>query len=149
MADITTALVSGGAGLLGAVIGALSTQLAAHKTRESDRRKRCVERVLTALTQLDQAYSAYVTATASGAEAAHVVLPLQGAVRGYNQAVEMVQNPWLRIAAAGYRDRLTEFYLMFGEPRDPLDNVRVVPTLQELNDEHARLSEKLRHYELT
>lgn len=148
MADVGTALISGGAGLLGAAIGALSAQLASRKTRESDRRKRCVDRVLAAITQLDKAYAEYVTAT-STPDDPKVALPLHGALRAYNQAVQLLHIPQLRSAATQYRDHLTEFYLMFGQPRDPLDVGRSVPTLQELNDEHADLSEKLRHYERT
>jgi hypothetical protein len=136
-------------GLVGALIGAFSAQLAARKTRESDRRKRCVDRVLAAITQLDTAYANYVTVSASGPDHPKVVLPLQGALRAYNQAVEMLHIPWLRVEATRYRDRLTEFYLVYGQPRDPLDASREVPTLQQLNDQHVTLSEKLRRYERT
>ncbi|WP_142253862.1 hypothetical protein [Mycobacterium sp. NS-7484] len=149
MADIATALVSGGVGLVGALIGAFSAQLAARKTRESDRRKRCVDRVLAAITLLDKAYAEYVTTSASAPDDPKTLLPLQGSLRAYNQAVEMLHIPSLRAAATRYRDRLTEFYLMYGQPRDPLDADRKVPTLHELNDEHVALSEKLRGYERT
>jgi hypothetical protein len=149
VADIATAVVSGGAGLVGALIGAFIAQLAAHKTRESDRRKRCVDRILAAITQLDKTYAEYVAASALKPDDPTVVLPLQGAIRGYDQAVAMLHIVWLRHAARRYGESLTEFYLMFGHPRDPLDDNRVVPTLQELNDEHAELAEKLRNYERT
>lgn len=149
MADIASALVSGGTGLVGALIGAYSAQLASRRTRESDRRKKCVDRVLAAITQLDRAYAEYVTASESNPDEPKAVLPLQGALRAYDQAVQMLHIPPLRNAATRYRDQLTEFYLMFGQPRDPLDTQRQVPTLQELNDEHASLSEKLRDYERT
>jgi dihydrodipicolinate synthase/N-acetylneuraminate lyase len=140
VADIATALVSGGAGLVGALIGAFSAQLAARKTRESDRRKRCVDRVLAAITQLENAYAKYVAAAAGDPDEPHLALPLQGALRAYNQAVEMLHIPSLRTAAKHYRDQLTEFYLLYGQPRDPLDADREVPTLQQLNDEHVSLS---------
>lgn len=149
MADLGTALVSGGVGLIGALIGAFSAQLASRKTRESDRRKRCVDRVLTAITQLDKAYADYVTAAANSPDDPKVLLPLHGSLRAYNQAVQMLHIPQLRAAATRYRNQITEFYLMFGQPRDPLDTDRAVPTLQELNDEHTALSEKLRNYERT
>lgn len=149
MADIGTALVSGGAALFGAVIGAWSAQLAARKTRESDRRKRCVDRVLAAFTQLDKAYADYVVATAVKPDDPHVVLPLQGALRAYDQAIQMLHIQSLRNAAVRYRNQLTEFYLMYGQPRDPLDFDRQVPTLQQLNAEHSSFAEKLRNYEKT
>lgn len=149
VANIASTLVSGGTGLVGALIGSFTALTAARKTRESDRRKRCVDRVLAAITQLDRAYADYVIAAGSNPDDPKVVLPLQGALRGYDQAVQMLHIVWLRNAAGRYREQLTEFYLMFGQPRDPLDTGRKVPTLQELNDEHARLSEKLRDYEKT
>jgi len=149
MADLGTAVLSGGFGLFGALIGAFSAQIASRRTREADRRKRCVDRVLAAVTQLDKAYAEYVTAAAKSPDDPKVVLPLHGALRAYNQAVQMLHIPQLRDAGTHYRDRMTEFYLMFGQPRDPLDTARTVPTLQELNDEHASLSEKLRNYERT
>lgn len=149
MADVATALVSGGVGLFGALIGAFSAQLASRKTRESDRRKRCVDRVLAAITQLDKAYAEYVTAAASNPDDPKVLLPLHGSLRAYNQAVQMLHIPHLRTAAVHFRNQMTEFYLMFGQPRDPLDAARSVPTRQELDDDHASLSEKLRHYERT
>lgn len=40
MADLGTALLSGGFGLFGALIGAFSAQIASRRTREADRRKR-------------------------------------------------------------------------------------------------------------
>jgi hypothetical protein len=95
------------------------------------------------------AYADYVSATESKPDDPRVVLPLQGALRAYDQAVQMLHIVWLRNAATRYRNQLTEFYLMFGQPRDPLDTERQVPTLQQLNDEHIRLSEKLRDYERT
>jgi hypothetical protein len=149
VADFLTALVSGGAGLFGAVIGAASAQIAARKSRESDRRKRCVDRVLVAITELDKAYATYATSASSERDEPRVALPLQGALRAYDQAVQMLHILWLRNAAARYRDRLTEFYLMYGQPRDVLDADRDVPTLQQLNDEHFELSAKLRNYERT
>ncbi|QNI08719.1 hypothetical protein GAN17_22530 [Mycobacterium kubicae] len=147
MADIGTALISGGAALCGAAIGALTAQAVARRTRDSDRRKRCVDRVLAAITQLDKAYADYMMAAANKSDDPHVVLPLQGALRTYNQAIQMVDNIWLRKHAVQYQEHLTEFYMMFGQPRDPLDAHRNVPTLQELDDEHFRLAEELRNYE--
>lgn len=147
VADLGTALISGGMGLVGAVMGVVSAQWAARGTRESDRRKRCVDRVLAAMTQLDKAYADYVTGTQVEPENRHLVLHVQGALRGFNQATEMLDITSLRTAAGRYRDNLTEFYLMFGQPRDPLDDDRNVPTLQELNAEHLDLSQKLRNYE--
>jgi len=144
---MTTAAITATSGLFGALIGAFSAQIAARKTRDADRRKRCVDRVLAALSQLDKAYAEWVVAAASDPNDPHAVLPLQGAMRGYNQAVEMLNIECLRNAAIHYRNQLTEFYLMFGEPQDPLDANRSVPTLQQLNDEHAYLSAKLRRYE--
>jgi hypothetical protein len=149
VADIGSALIAGGAGLIGALIGAFSAQIAARKTREADRRKRCVDRVLASLTQLDTAYAEYVVAAESNPADPKVVLPLQGALRGYNQAVQMLDNVWLRKHAIQYRNSLTEFYLMLGPPRDPLDDERPVPTLQQLSEQHDRLSEELRGYERT
>lgn len=43
---------------------------------------------------------------------------------------------------------MTEFYLMYGQPRDPLDAQRQVPTRQDLDTNHFDLGEKLRNYEL-
>lgn len=148
MADIGTALVSGGAALFGATIGALTALAVARRTRESDRRKRCVDRVLAAISQLDKAYADYVAATAAKPDDPHVVLPLQGGLRAYNQAIQLLHIGSLRNAAEKYRDQLTEFYLMYGQPRDPLDVGRQVPTLQQLNEEHSDLAEKLRNYEM-
>jgi hypothetical protein len=149
VADIATALVSGGVGLLGVLIGAASGQAASRKTREADRKKRCVDRVLSAITELERAYAVYAVAAASGSDDPHVALPLQGALRGYNQAVQMLHIESLRNAATRYRDLLTEFYLLYGQPRDPLDADRTVPTLQQLNGEHVYLADKLRRYERT
>lgn len=148
VADVGTALISGGAALFGATIGALTALAVARKARESDRRKRCVDRVLAAITQLDKAYADYVAATAAKPDDPHVVLPLQGALRAYNQAIELLHIGSLRNAAVKYRNQLTEFYLMYGEPRDPLDADREVPTLLQLNEEHSDLAEKLRRYEM-
>jgi hypothetical protein len=147
VADIGTALISGGAALFGAAIGALTAHAVARRARDSDRRKRCVDRVLAAITHLDKAYADYTMAAANKPDDPHVVLPLQGALRTYNQAIQMVDIIWLRNHAVQYREHLTEFYLMFGQPRDPLDADRNVPTLQELNDEHFDLAEELRNYE--
>ncbi|OBI82704.1 hypothetical protein A9X00_07085 [Mycobacterium sp. 1245805.9] len=108
--------------------------------------------MLAAITQLDKAYAEWVTAAASNPSDPTnptVDVPLHGALRAYNQAVQMLHIGLLRNAATRYREQLTEFYLMYGQPRDPLDTARNVPTLQELNDEHIRLSEKLRDYERT
>lgn len=150
MADIGTALVSGGAGLIGAAIGAISAQVAAWNTREADRKKKCVDRVLAAMTQLDKAYAEYVSETASSRGGPlEIALPVHSAMRGYNQAVEMLHIPQLRTALHKYAQHLTEFYLMFGQPRDDLDAARKVPTFQELNDEHLDLGGKLRDYEKT
>ncbi|MDO3110297.1 hypothetical protein [Mycobacteroides abscessus] len=149
MADIATAVVSGSAGLVGALIGAFSAQMAARKARDSDRRKRCVDRILAALNQLDKAYADYVMAAAARPDDPHVVLPLQGALRAYNQAAGTLNIESLRNAAVCYREQLTEFYLMFGQPRDPLDIDRPVLTLQQLNDQHSYLFDKLRRYEKT
>jgi hypothetical protein len=149
VADIGTALVSGGAGLIGALIGAASAQIAARMTRESDRRKRCVDRVLAALADLDKAYGVYAENAATDRDSPTMALPLQRAMRAYDQAVQMIDIPPLRTAATRYRDRLTTFYLMYGQPRDELDVGRNVPTLAELNHEHSSLTEKLRNYERT
>lgn len=149
MADVATPLISGAAGLLGALIGAFSAQLAARKTRESDRRKRCVDRVLAAMAALDHAYAEYVTAAAQKPDDPHVVLPLQGALRACHQAIQMLHIGLLRDAAYRYLNQLKEFYLMYGYPRDELDAEREVPTLQELNEHHILLTEKFRNYERT
>ena len=108
-----------------------------------------MDRVLAAIIQLDKAYADYVTAAADSPDDPKVLLPLHGSLRAYNQAVQMLHISQLRDAAVHYRNQMTEFYLMFGQPRDPLDTDRMVPTLQELNDEHASLAEKLRNYERT
>jgi hypothetical protein len=149
VADFVTALISGGAGLIGAAIGAASGQAASRRTREADRKKRCVDRVLTAITELERAYAVYTAAAASGSDDPHVALPLQGALRGYNQAVQMLNIESLRNAATRYRDLLTEFYLFYGQPRDPLDADRTVLTAQQLDVEHVYLADKLRRYERT
>lgn len=107
-----------------------------------------MDRVLAAIAQLDKAYADYVIATAAKPDDPHVVLPLQGALRAYNQAIQLLHIGSLRTAAVKYRDQLTEFYLMYGEPRDPLDADRQVPTLQQLNEKHSDLAEKLRNYEM-
>ncbi|OBK07207.1 hypothetical protein A5722_30595 [Mycobacterium vulneris] len=52
------------------------------------------------------------------------------------------------VLAWRYRDQMTEFYLMYGQPRDPLDAQRQVPTRQDLDTNHFDLGEKLRNYEL-
>ncbi|MGU3650714.1 hypothetical protein [Mycolicibacterium sp. A43C] len=142
-----TALVSAAAGLIGALIGAFSAQIAARKTRQADRIKRCVDRVLAAATELDKAYAAYVTQTIDKPDDPIAALPLHVALRTYDQSVHMLDNRHLRAAAMRYRDNMKEFYLVYGQPRDPLDDGRDVPTLQQLNAEHAELSEKLRRYE--
>lgn len=137
-------------GLVGALIGTLSAQGVARKARESDRRKRCVDRVLAALSQLDTAYADYVSTADTGAsDDLRASLPVQGALRSYNQAVQLLHIPSLRTAAMNYRDRLTDFYLVYGEPPDPLDAGRQVLTLQQLNAAHIYLSDKLRGYEST
>jgi hypothetical protein len=148
VADIGTALISGGAALFGAAIGALTAHAVARRTREADRRKRCVDRVLAAIAQLDKAYADYVIAVTEKPENPHVVLHLHGAVRAYDQAVQMVHILSLRDALIRFRENLTEFYLMYGQPRDPLDADRKVPTRQELDVELFDLGDKLRNYEM-
>lgn len=140
-------MISSFAALAGALIGAFSAQIAAKNTRASDRKKRCVDRVLAALAELDRAYASYATAATEKPDDPHVVLPLHGALRGYSQALQMLHIIWLRNHAVLYGEQLKEFYLMYGQPRDPLDLDRKVLTLQELNAEHFRFTEKLRNYE--
>ncbi|UVO11919.1 hypothetical protein NM962_18685 [Mycobacterium sp. SVM_VP21] len=149
MADFVSGLIPGGAGLVGALIGAVSAQAASRKTREADRLKRCVDRVLAAITEMERAYAVYAAAAASGVDGPNEALPLQGARRSYNQAVQMLNHWPLRNAAMRYQGQLTEFYLVYGQPRDPLDADRPVLTAQQLDVEHATLAHKLRNYERT
>jgi hypothetical protein len=57
--------------------------------------------------QQDRAYAYYVTASEVNSDDLHVVVPLQGALRGYNQVIQMLDIVWLRNAPGRYRDRLT------------------------------------------
>ncbi|MCP9276553.1 hypothetical protein [Mycolicibacterium arenosum] len=148
-ADLGTALISASAALVGSFIGLLSAQRAARGTRESDRRKRCVDRVLSAITNLEKAFAEYATAAVDERDSPKVALPLEGALRGYTQAVELLHIESLRNAAVRYQEMLTHYYLRYGQPRDELDAERAAPTLQQLNDEHFYLAGKLRNYEKT
>lgn len=149
MADVGTALISAAAALIGAFIGVISAQATARGTRESDRRKRCVDRVLTAITHLEKAYAEYAAAAVDDRDTPQVALPLQGAIRAYRQAVQMLHIESLRNAAMRYQNLLTQYYLVYGQPRDDLDAGRAVPTLQQLDEEHFYLAGKLRRYEAT
>lgn len=149
MADIATVLISGGIGLAGAFIGATSAQIAARKTRDSDRRKRCVERVLKAAAQLEVALLEYAIQAVSNADDPRISLALQASERSYNQSAEMLGIKWLREDALRYRDMLINYYLRYGQPRDKLESKSKETSLESLNQKHVRLVEKLRHYETT
>lgn len=92
---------------------------------------------------------AYAVAAATGSDGPHQALHLQGALRGYNQAIQMLHIKSLRNEAERYGNQLIEYYLVYGQPRDPLDADRDVPTVHELNTAHTYLSDKLRRYEKT
>lgn len=148
-ADLGTALISGGAALIGSFVGLYGAQRAARGTREADRRKRCVDRVLTAITYLERAFAEYALAAVEDRDTPKVALPLEGALRAYGQAVQMLNVECLRNEAMRYQASLTQYYLYYGQPRDELDAGRDVPTLKALNDKHAYLANKLRNHERT
>lgn len=147
MADLAVVLVSGSSGLIGALIGAASAQIAARRARESDLRKRCVDRALKSADALESAYVEYALQAISSRDDPATTLRAQAAMRSYNQSVTMLPVGWIQQAAENYRSTLVQYYLFYGQPRDRLDSRRVVPTLATMNEKHLALVRKLRAYE--
>lgn len=147
MADLATALISGGAALVGASIGAASAQVAAYMTRQADRRKRSVDRIIKALERLEAAYVEYVDAAQTSRDTPMAQLPVEAAVRGVDQSAAMLTHYWLRSQVEEYRDLLLKYYVLYGEPVDSLDVGLAAPTQNDLNQRHRDLCEKLRNYE--
>lgn len=139
---VVTAAVSAGSGLSGALLGYYSTQRAARGNRASDLRKREVDRLIVALSELEEAYAADAHSPRSDDTR------LRLADRGLDRAVGMVSHTLLRKHAESYALKLQTFYLYLDTAElDELDAEVKVPSADELKVVHRRLIEELRGYE--
>lgn len=145
---VLTAAVSAASGLTGACLGFFSTQLAARRNRDADKKKRGVDRLIDATEKLDAAYLTYTVAAETSDNPLRASARLQSADRFFDQAVGLIDHSLLRTEAQRYGSQLQKYYLHYGTTDlDDLDAGANVPTTEQLKRAHQRLVEKLRNYE--
>ncbi|NNG97263.1 hypothetical protein [Gordonia araii] len=121
-----------------------TAELVGRRNRGADARKRRVDRVVEATVRLEKAYTSY-RMDGDTKETTH---ELNAAIRLLDQSVAVCGDRWVADRAKSLKDGLRLYYLMFGQPYDPLNDEGMQPPgLGELRQRNEALGKALRTYE--
>lgn len=114
------------------------------RNRGADSRKRRVDRVIAASDRVELAYSSY----RFDGESTQSTHELNAALRLLDQSVALCDDGWVSLRVGQLKDGLRLYYLMLGQPEDPLNEQGAkVPSLADLRGRTEALAVALRRYE--
>lgn len=136
--------ITGSITVVGMFAAYLTAELVGRRNRNAERRKRRVDRAAESCDRLEAAYANY---RVTGDETAATGHELAAASRAFARAIEGCDDRWVRERANAYSNALRTYYLLFGQPRDPLDEDHAAPNVSALITRSAQFSAALRAYE--
>ncbi|GAB88801.1 hypothetical protein [Gordonia rhizosphera] len=122
----------------------VTAEFVGRRNRNAERRKRRVDRATESCDRVEAAYAKYRVTGDATPETSH---ELAAASRAFARAIEGCNDTWVRQRAAAYADAMRAYYLLFGQPRDPLDDAITAPTVAEMEAKSAQFGVALRSYE--
>ncbi len=121
-----------------------TAELVGRRNRGADARKRRVDRVIEATARVERAYTSYRL----GGDTVETTHELNAALRLLDQGVAVCGDRWISDRASDLKDGLRLYYLMLGQPYDPLNEEGTkAPGLGELRRRNEALGKALRRYE--
>lgn len=137
-------VITGTITVIGMFAAYFTAEFVGRRNRYAERRKRRVDRATESCDRLEAAYAKYRVTGDETPETSH---ELAAASRAFARAIEGCNDTWVRQRASTYAEAMRAYYLLFGQPRDPLDDAITAPTVVELEAKSVQFGAALRRYE--